>query len=78
MEPSGKGWAAFFEKNTMAVRTNIFTLKESELREAALPINAVIRSAREYVALDQQNTAMIQVFRQNGTQATRTQTYYTR
>lgn len=27
---------------------------------------------------DQQNTAMIQVFRQNGTQATRTQTYYTR
>lgn len=53
MEPSGKGWAAFFEKNTMAVRTNIFTFKESELREAALPINAVIRSAREYVALDQ-------------------------
>ena len=53
MEPSGKGRAAFFEKNTMAVRTNIFTFKESDLSAAALPINAVIRSARLYVSPDQ-------------------------
>ena len=44
----------------MAVRTNIFTFKESDLRAAALPVNAVIRSARLYVAPDQ--TVYIDLF----------------
>ena len=44
----------------MAVRTNIFTFKESDLSAAALPINAVVRSARLYVAPDQ--TVYIDLF----------------
>lgn len=37
----------------MVTRTKIFTFKESDLSACELPINAVIRSARLYVAPDQ-------------------------
>ena len=44
----------------MVTRTKIFIFKESDLSACELPINAVIRSARLYVAPDQ--TVYIDLF----------------
>lgn len=52
--PSGARPGGFFEKNAMAIKTEIFTFLESDLKEARLPIAAAIRSARGYVGIDQQ------------------------
>ena len=44
----------------MVTRTKIFIFKESDLSACELPINAVIRSARLYVGID--NTVYVDLF----------------